>query len=96
MARSGEERAQVSIAGASPQVRRRSAEVAHPGAGGAASERAVHHIAASGVSGAGAQLPHLERIQHAFGADHDVSGIEAHVGSAAGGRDEPGDDTCLR
>jgi hypothetical protein len=57
---------------------------AHLGAGGAASEGAVHHVAAAGVSGAGAQLPHFEHIQHAFGADHDVSGIEAHVGGAAG------------
>lgn len=60
------------------------AEVAPPGPAGAASEGAVHRIATAGVSGAGAQLPHLARIQHAFGADHDVSGIEAHVGGAAG------------
>jgi len=48
--------------------------------GGAAGARA---IAAEGVSGSGGRLPHLQTIQSAFGR-HDVSGIGAHVGGAAG------------
>lgn len=63
---------------------RSAVEPDHAAAGGAVRDEAVHHIAAAGVSGASAQLPHLERIQRAFGADHDVAGIEAHVGGAAG------------
>jgi|JI10StandDraft_1071094.scaffolds.fasta_scaffold06536_2 outer membrane protein OmpA-like peptidoglycan-associated protein len=39
--------------------------------------------AAAGVAGAGGQLPHLEAIQRAFGPDHDLSGVRAHVGGAA-------------
>jgi hypothetical protein len=55
------------------------------GAGGAAGgDAVVHGIAAAGVAGAGTLLPHLDPIQRAFGPDHDVSGIEAHVGGAAG------------
>jgi hypothetical protein len=50
----------------------------------AGADGATHRVAVAGVSGAGAQLPHLERIQSAFGPDHDVSRIEAHVGGAAG------------
>jgi hypothetical protein len=38
--------------------------------------------AGAGVAGPGARLPHLERIQRAFGS-HDVSGVQAHVGGAA-------------
>jgi hypothetical protein len=45
---------------------------------------AVHRVAAAGVSGTGGRLPHLERIQNAFGPDHDVSGINAHASGAAG------------
>lgn len=45
---------------------------------------AIHRVAAAGVSGTGGRMPHLERIQSAFGPDHDVSGINAHVGGAAG------------
>jgi hypothetical protein len=52
--------------------------------GAAGDDGAVHRVAAAGVSGTGRQLPHLERIQNAFGPDHDVSGIKAHVGGAAG------------
>lgn len=44
---------------------------------------AIHRVAAAGVSGTGGRLPHLERVQSAFGPDHDVSGINAHVGDAA-------------
>ncbi len=42
----------------------------------------AHAVAAGGVSGGGAALPHGEAIQASFGS-HDVSGIEAHVGGAA-------------
>ncbi len=43
----------------------------------------VQSAAVSGVSGSGGSLPHLAQIQNSFGADHDVSGIRAHVGGAA-------------
>jgi Domain of unknown function (DUF4157) len=43
----------------------------------------VHRAAATGVSGAGSALPHLDRIQEAFGPGHDVTGVRAHVGGAA-------------
>ncbi|WP_428265897.1 DUF4157 domain-containing protein [Haliangium sp.] len=51
---------------------------------GAMSEdsNAVHHAAATGVGGSGGALPHLDRIQAAFGG-HDVSHVRAHVGGAA-------------
>lgn len=42
----------------------------------------VHTVAEAGVAGAGGPLPHLDRIQEAFGA-HDVSGVQAHVGGSA-------------
>ena len=42
----------------------------------------VHAAAAKGVSGSGGQLPHLDKIQKAFGK-HDVSGVDAHVGGKA-------------
>ena len=42
----------------------------------------VRHAAAEGVAGGGGELPHLERIQEAFGG-HDVTGIQAHTGGAA-------------
>ena len=61
------------------------AETADVGVAGAASgDGNVHRVAAAGVSGAGGRLPHLDRIQNAFGPEHDVSRIEAHVGGAAG------------
>ncbi len=44
---------------------------------------AVHEAAAAGVSGSGGALPHLEQIQAAFGPEHDVSGVRAHVGGPA-------------
>ena len=47
------------------------------------SEADVPAIAAAGVAGSGQPLPHIERIQTAFG-HHDVSGIVAHVGGEAG------------
>ncbi|WP_428268371.1 DUF4157 domain-containing protein [Haliangium sp.] len=52
-------------------------------AGGAEHTDHVHRAAAAGVSGSGSALPHLDRIQQSFGADHDVSAIQAHVGGAA-------------
>lgn len=43
----------------------------------------VHTAAAHGVAGPGGPLPHAAEIQRAFGADHDISSITAHVGGAA-------------
>jgi Domain of unknown function (DUF4157) len=43
----------------------------------------VHADAERGVSGAGASLPHLDRIQGLFGPRHDLSGVQAHTGGAA-------------
>lgn len=42
----------------------------------------VHELAAQGLSGTTAALPHLDRIQQAFG-EHDVRGISVHVGGLA-------------
>ena len=42
-----------------------------------------HAVAAAGMSGAPSSLPHLDTIQRAFG-HHDVSGVPAFVGGAAG------------
>jgi Domain of unknown function (DUF4157) len=47
----------------------------------AASPRAVGEVARSGTHGVGQQLPHRERLQSAFGRSHDLSAVEAHVGS---------------
>jgi hypothetical protein len=52
--------------------------------GAAGDDGTVHRVAAAGIAGTGRRLPHLERIQNAFGPDHDVAGINAHVGGAAG------------
>jgi hypothetical protein len=46
-------------------------------------EAQVKSDAAAGVAGSGDALPHLDTIQRAFGADHDVSGVRAHVGGDA-------------
>ncbi|GAB4569898.1 MAG: hypothetical protein Tsb0020_24320 [Haliangiales bacterium] len=46
-------------------------------------QKSVHESAAEGVSGSGSSLPHLDRIQQAFGPSHDVSQVKAHVGGAA-------------
>jgi hypothetical protein len=43
---------------------------------------ASHDVAAAGVAGAGAPLPHLETIQASFG-HHDVRGARAQVGGPA-------------
>ncbi|MCA9542213.1 MAG: DUF4157 domain-containing protein, partial [Myxococcales bacterium] len=45
------------------------------------SPAAVHRIAAAGVAGAHAPLPHLDRVQRAFGA-HRVEQVGAMVGGA--------------
>jgi hypothetical protein len=42
----------------------------------------AHAAADAGVGGSGGALPHLGRIQAAFGK-HDVSGVKAHVGGQA-------------
>jgi len=42
----------------------------------------IHDLAAQGTQGGGGSLPHLDTIQSAFGR-HDVSGVQAHTGSAA-------------
>ena len=58
---------------------------AAPSSGEAASEEpaAVQAQAAAGVSGAGAELPFRDLIEQAFGFDHDLSGIRAHIGGPA-------------
>lgn len=40
-------------------------------------------IAAHGVAAGGSQLPHLETVQRAFGPEHDLSTVQAHVGGDA-------------
>lgn len=50
------------------------------GAGGAASSKAVHTAAARGTATSPTAMPHADKIQASFGAAHDVSGIQAHVG----------------
>ena len=52
------------------------------GGGGDPDPKDVHATAAQGVSGSGGALPHLDTIQQSFG-QHDVSGVQAHTGSAA-------------
>ena len=46
-------------------------------------ESDVRQHAAAGVAGGGSALPHLDAIQRSFGGDHDLSGVQAHVGGAA-------------
>lgn len=50
--------------------------------GGADASAAPQAVAARGVSGPGHALPHLGRIQAAFG-DHDLSDVRAHTDGAA-------------
>lgn len=52
--------------------------------GGAGGGEQIHDVAARGVSGGGGALPHLDKIQASFGAEHDVSHVGAHVGGSAG------------
>ncbi|MEE8059074.1 MAG: DUF4157 domain-containing protein [Pseudomonadales bacterium] len=42
----------------------------------------IHKAAATGVQGAGSQLPHLDKIQQSFG-QHDISGVQAFTGTKA-------------
>ncbi len=51
-------------------------------AGAKAGPEATAALARQGVAGSGGALPHLDRIQQAFGA-HDVSGVQAHTGAQA-------------
>ena len=48
----------------------------------------VHQAAAAGVSGSGSALPHLGRLQEAFGDAHDLSQVRAHVGGEAAAASE--------
>jgi Domain of unknown function (DUF4157) len=48
----------------------------------------VHRAAAAGVSGAGSSLPHVDRIQQAFGGAHDIGQVRAHVGGEAAAASE--------
>ena len=41
----------------------------------------VLDVAVSGVRGPGEELPHLERLEDAFGGDHDLPSMRAHVGA---------------
>ncbi|MFO0747866.1 MAG: DUF4157 domain-containing protein [Myxococcota bacterium] len=43
----------------------------------------VQRSARAGLAGGARPLPHLERIQEAFGPAHDLSGVQAHVGGPA-------------
>lgn len=43
----------------------------------------VQRAAAHGLTGAATSLPHAERIQASFGPEHDVSGVQAHIGAEA-------------
>jgi Domain of unknown function (DUF4157) len=58
-----------------PAIQRRAVEPEPP-------RENIQRTAAAGLAGSGGSLPHLERIQRAFGR-HDVSGVRAHVGGAA-------------
>lgn len=49
----------------------------------ASSPTDVHRIAAGGLTGSGDPLPHVDRIQAAFGGEHDLSNVHAHIGNAA-------------
>ncbi len=60
---------------------RRAAAGAVPARG----SREEREAATAGVEASGAPLPHLSTIQAAFGPDHDLSGVRAHVGPAAAG-----------
>ena len=44
--------------------------------------QAVDDVAMSGVPGGGERLPHLARLEEAFGNRHDLSSIRAHQGNA--------------
>jgi hypothetical protein len=48
-----------------------------------ASREEVYEAATRGVAGTGASLPHHDRIQTAFGPEHDLSSVHAYVGGEA-------------
>jgi Domain of unknown function (DUF4157) len=50
-------------------------------------EEHIHQAAQEGIQGGGGPLPHLDRIQQAFGR-HDVGGVAAHVGGGAAAASE--------
>lgn len=66
---------------AAPVQRRSSPGVAERDGGEPAPQ--IHAAAARGVAAPGGPLPHLDLIQRAFGARHDLSGVQAHVGGPA-------------
>ena len=43
----------------------------------------VHDAAARGFAGSSQSLPYMDTIQHAFGPQHDLSGVSAYVGGPA-------------
>jgi hypothetical protein len=43
----------------------------------------IRNAAVSGIAGPNQPLPYLSNIQKAFGAEHDVSNVQAHVGGVA-------------
>lgn len=47
------------------------------------SDPALMRAANDGISDVGSTLPHLEEVQRAFGAEHDLSSIAAHTGASA-------------
>ena len=53
---------------------------AAPRGTGEADAAEVHAAAVRGIGSPTTALPHAERIQASFGADHNVGGIQAHVG----------------
>jgi hypothetical protein len=52
-------------------------------AGASPDHGAIGEAAAAGVSGSGAPLPHIDRIQASFGAAQPLTGVRAHVGGDA-------------
>jgi hypothetical protein len=64
---------------------RRHEPVQQKAAGQDAGNEQVHAAAEQGVAAPATQLPHADKIQAAFGAGHDVSAIQAHVGGNTAG-----------
>jgi hypothetical protein len=78
-ARSGQASLEHETGGATDGKSGKAATASRP----AAESSAVHAAAARGTSGSGSALPHVDTIQKSFGR-HDVTGVKAHTGSAAG------------
>jgi hypothetical protein len=57
--------------------------LAERAAGDEAAPEAIRAHAAAGLTGTPGTLPHLDQVQRAFGPDHDLSGLRAHVGGPA-------------